>query len=419
MFFNKKFKQTPVAQAVEAKEETDIMIGKALIPAIAEPTHFLVCGSIGSGKSLIINRSIKAVRARNQPAVIIDPGGEVMSSLARPGDVILNPLDKRAKQWDIFGEIDGPWDHDRMAKVLCPSGAAASSSEEWRGYAQGLLSAIIARLHGQNESIKELVRLATTADAAELGNFVAGKPAAALCAKGADKMLASVRGILGSVLAPWQYMPSDREKFTFQKWLESPQGIIWLPARADHRSLLAPMFSAMVGSFVTSLLSLPPKLDRRVWVFLDEMPSLGRIEGIQSALAEGRKFGLCGVIGLQSISQIRSIYGREETQSLMSVIRNWVILNQSDPDSSKYFSDALGQQEIIRPQHSQNDSGVSTSYQYTTQPVILPSQLTGLPTRQAFLRISGEPTIKHISVPIIQMPKICEPFMRGDISSAG
>lgn len=418
MFFNKKFKQTPVAQATEQKEETDIMIGKALIPAIAEPTHFLVCGSIGSGKSLIINRQIKAVRARNQPAVIIDPGGEVMSALARPGDVILNPLDKRARQWNIFGEIDGPWDYDRMANVLCPSGAAASTAEEWRGYAQSVLSAIIARLHRQNENIKELMRLATTADAQELGNFVAGKPAAALCAKGSERMLSNVRAILGSVLAPWQYMPSERDKFTFRKWLENPQGIIWLPARADHRSLLAPMFSAMIGSFVTAMLSLPSKLDRRIWVFLDEMPSLGRIEGIQGALAEGRKFGLCGVIGLQSVSQIRAIYGREETQSLMSVIRNWVILNQSDPDSAKYFSDALGQQEIIRPQHSQNDNGVSTSYQYTTQPVILPSQLTGLPTRQAFLRISGEPTIKHISIPIIQMQQTCSPFERGDIPSA-
>jgi type IV secretory pathway TraG/TraD family ATPase VirD4 len=390
------------------------MIGPVAIPPGAEPTHFLICGSIGSGKSQIINRISDSVRSRSQPAVIIDPGGELMSNLWMPGDIILNPLDSRCHRWDLFGEIDGAWDYDRMARVLVPSGAGDNSSAEWRGYAQSLVSAIISRLHKNNESILEMVRLATTADSAELAQFVAGKPAAALTAKGADKMLASVRGILGTAIAPWQYMPDNRPAFTFRKWLKNPTGFVWLPARADHRSLLAPLFSAMVGSFVTALLSMPPKLDRRIWAFLDEMPALGRIEGIERALSEGRKFGLCAVVGIQSVSQIRSIYGREESQTLLAVMRNWVILNQSDPDSAKYFSDALGQQEIIRPQRSTSDNGESTSYQYATQQVILPSQLTGLPTLSAYLRMSGDSIIKYIRVPIITFERQTEPFVRID-----
>ncbi len=392
-----------------------VQIGPVKIPPQAEPTHFLVCGSIGSGKSQIINRVADSVRYRQQPAVIIDPGGELMSNLWKPGDVILNPLDSRSHRWNLFGEIDGAWDYDRIARVLVPSGPAGTSNEEWRGYSQSLVGAIIARLHKGNESIAEMVRLATTADAQELAAFVAGKPAAALTAKGADRMLASVRGILGTALAPWQYMPENREPFTFRAWLDNPKGFIWLPARADHRSLLAPLFSAMIGSFVTAQLSLLPKLDRRIWAFLDEMPALGRIEGIERALSEGRKFGLCGVVGIQSVSQIRAIYGREESQTLLSVMRNWCVLNQSDPDSAEYFSKALGQQEIIRPQKSVSDNGVNIAYQHATQSAVLPSQLTGLPTLQAYLRVSGDSTIKKIRIPIITFQKQTEPFIRGDV----
>ncbi len=380
-----------------------ITIGAVPIPPQAETTHFMVAGATGSGKSLAINRIFSAVISRGQPAVVVDPGGGLLERFYDPsrGDIILNPLDSRAHSWDLFSEIEGSWDCPRLAASLCPSGGS-ESNKEWSGYAQSLLSALFSRM--QPGDVHELVRLATAASAQELATFVDGKPAAALCAKGADKMLASVRAILGSRLSAWEFMPKGREAFNFRAWLQAPKGVIWLPSRADQRSLLSPLYGSMCGAFSTGLLSLPEDLSRRCWLFLDEAPTLGEIEGLSALLAEGRKFGASCVLGFQDVSQIRTAYGREGAQTLASLMRTKLILAAEDPDSADYYSKMLGQREIIRPQESVNDQGKSTTYQHTTESVVLGSELMGLQVGFGYLKIAGDPRIKKVRIPIPELP---------------
>lgn len=392
--------QAPQQQKATALQ---ITIGGVPIPPQAETTHFMVAGATGSGKSLAINRIFSAVITRGQPAVCVDPGGGLLERFYDParGDVILNPLDSRAHAWDLFSEIEGPWDSPRLAASLCPSGGS-ESNKEWSGYAQSLLAALFSRIQGGDAH--EMVRLATAASAQELAQFVDGKPAAALTAKGADKMLASVRAILGSRLAPWEFMPQGREAFNFRSWLQAPRGIVWMPSRADQRTLLAPLYGSMSGAFSTGLLSLPEDLSRRVWLFLDEAPTLGPVEGLSALLAEGRKFGASCVLGFQDVSQIRTAYGREAAQTLASLMRTKLILAAEDPESAKYYSDMLGQREIIRPQESINEQGKSTTYQHTTESVVLGSELMGLQVGFGYLKIAGDPRIKKVRIPIPELP---------------
>jgi type IV secretory pathway TraG/TraD family ATPase VirD4 len=398
---------TPATQ-----DASQIMIGPVPIPAQAETTHIMIAGATGAGKSLAINRIFLTVVQRCQPAVCVDPGGGLLERFYNParGDIILNPLDARSHAWDLFSEIEGPWDCPRLAASLCPSGGG-DSNREWSGYAQSLLAALLSRMTGSD--MQEMVRLATAADAAELAAYVQGKPAAALTAKGADKMLASVRAILGSRLAPWEFMPTDHPRFSFRNWLTAPRGMIWLPSRADQRSLLAPLYGSMCGAFSTGLLSCSEDLQRRVWMFLDEAPSLGPIEGLERLLAEGRKFGASCVLGFQDISQIRSTYGREGAQTLASVMRTKLLMAQEDPESADYYSKMLGQREIIRPQKSVNESGSSTTYQHATEQVVLPSELMGLGVGVGYLKVAGDPTIKKVRVPIPNLPPKQHPaFLR-------
>ncbi len=410
--FPKRQPAAPAARGAAQPLPHPIMIGPVALPAQAETTHAMIAGATGSGKSLAINRMFCTVVERAQPAVCVDPGGGLLERFYSParGDVILNPLDARAHSWDLFSEIEGPWDCPRLAASLCPS-SGSDSSKEWSGYAQSLLGALFSRMIGGD--VQELVRLATSADTQELAAYVQGKPAAALCAKGADKMLASVRAILGSRLAPWEFMPGDHPKFSFRTWLQAPKGVVWLPSRADQRTLLAPLYGSMCGAFSTGLLSCPEDLSRRVWMFLDEAPALGPIEGLERLLAEGRKFGACAVLGFQSVSQIRETYGVQGAQTLASVMRTKLIMAAEDPDSADYYSKMLGQREIIRPQKSVNDQGTSVSYQHATEQVVLPSELMGLAVGVGYLKVAGDPVIKKVRVPIPGLPpKQHQAFMR-------
>ena len=384
-----------------------IMIGPVAIPPLAETTHTMIAGARGSGKSLAINRMFATVVERGQPAVCVDPGGGLLERFYNPArDVILNPLDSRAHAWDVFDEIEGPWDCPRLAASLCPAGGS-DSSKEWSGYSQSLLTALIGRM--SSHDMQEFVRLAVAADVQELAPLLAGKAASALISPGAVKMLGSVRAILGSRLGVWEFMPTGRETFSFRTWLQAPRGVVWLPSRADQRALLAPLYGSMCGAFSTGLLSCSEDLSRRVWLFLDEAPSLGPIEGLERLLAEGRKFGAGCVLGFQDVSQIRSAYGRETAQTLASVMRTKLVMAAEDPESADYYSKMLGQREIIRPQKSVNDSGVSVTYQHTTESVVLPSELLGLGVGVGYLKVAGDATIKKVRVPIPDLPPKLHP----------
>ena len=47
------------------------------------------------------------------------------------------------------------------------------------------------------------------------------------------------------------------------------------------------------------ILSERPTFDRRLWVYKDELASLGRLYSFEAAVSKGRKHGLCVVGGVQ------------------------------------------------------------------------------------------------------------------------
>lgn len=55
-------------------------------------------------------------------AVIADPDGGCLNRFYDParGDVILNPFDRRAHTWDLYGEITPPHDVEQLARSLTP-----------------------------------------------------------------------------------------------------------------------------------------------------------------------------------------------------------------------------------------------------------------------------------------------------------
>jgi len=67
---------------------------------------------------------------------------------------------------------------------------------------------------------------------------------------------------------------------------------------------------------VNALMSLTPSHTRRILLIFDELPSLQRLPYLPEAFAEARKFGGCLVAGMQSISQLRKIYGNHAADYL-------------------------------------------------------------------------------------------------------
>ena len=114
------------------------------IPPLDETKHFKLIGATGSGKSTAIRESLTSALQRGDRAIIADPDGGYLARFYRPerGDMILNPFDQRSARWDLFGEIEQPYDVDQLARSLIPEGPDPSG-HEWRGFARSFLSAVI------------------------------------------------------------------------------------------------------------------------------------------------------------------------------------------------------------------------------------------------------------------------------------
>ena len=90
-------------------------------PKGGETLHTLITGSTGSGKTVAMLGLLDQIEARGGRAVIYDKMGSFVPHFFKPErDVILNPFDARAADWDIFCEARAETDFETMAAALIP-----------------------------------------------------------------------------------------------------------------------------------------------------------------------------------------------------------------------------------------------------------------------------------------------------------
>ena len=399
----------------KSKAGTELKIGNVSIPVDVEPLHFLVAGGTGTGKSQAINSFVKTLRDRGDKVLVVDSGGEAMARLFRDGDTLLNPLDSRTAKWSPFAELASVFDCDRLAQSMIPS-EDGGKDRQWQLYAQGLVTAVLQRLFeagGTDASNERFSHMLTVASAAEIQQMVQGLPASTLFSgmtggKGEGGMLASVKGIIGAYLPAYRHLsPSTgAEGFSIRKWVQSEdKNWLWIPYRDDQLSSLKPLISCWIGEAVNSTLSLRPSAERRLWIVTDELASLGMIASLSDGLTKGRKYGLRVVAGLQSVSQLRQIYGQNGAQTLLSCLSTLLCLRAADSDTAEYFSKSFGQQEILRTDTSENSNGgTTTSVKHVTQAAILASEISGLSQRVGFVRVANQPDrVFSTTIPICDL----------------
>lgn len=417
---------TQVLAPPKAKgEATDqLKIGNVEIPIEVEPLHFLIAGTTGTGKSQAINRFLRILRERGDKVLVVDSGGGAMARLFRPGDTLLNPLDARTAKWSPFSELTSVFDCDRLAQSMIPA-EDGGKDRQWQLYSQGLVTAVLQRLFeagGSDATNERFSHMLTVAPSAEIQQMVQGLPASTLFSgmtggKGEGGMLASVKGIIGAYLPAYRHLnPSTgADGFSIRKWVQSEdKNWLWIPYRDDQLSSLKPLIACWLGEAVNSTLSLRPSAERRLWIFTDELASLGMIASLSDGLTKGRKYGLRVVAGLQSVSQLRQIYGQNGAQTLLSCLSTLLCLKAADPDVAEYFSKAFGEQEILRTDTSENaQGGRTTSEKHVIQKAILASEISGLPMRVGFVRVANQPDRVFVTgIPVCELgPEVIEPYL--------
>jgi type IV secretion system protein VirD4 len=94
--------------------------------------------------------------------------------------------------------------------------------------------------------------------------------------------------------------------------------------------------------------------NRPILFLLDEFPRLGKIPAITDALAtlRAKKITICIII--QSLAQLKMIYGHDTQEVIADTCAFKAVLGATDANTQEYFSKLVGTYEKIRSSQSQN-----------------------------------------------------------------
>ena len=383
-----------------------------------ETKHVKLIGTTGSGKSTAIRDLLEQALRRGDRAVIADPDGGYQREFhdAGRGDRILNPFDPASVRWDLFAEIEQPWDVDQLARSLIPE-ATTGADREWRQYARVLLASLMRQLwEARVHDTGELVRLITTAPVEELRTLLGGTAAAPYLEDSNARMFSSIRSVATTALAPLEFVAQQSgPAFSVRHWIRGStargQGavgsVLFLPYRASQIAALRGLISTWMRLAIFETMSLPER-DHRLWFVVDELDALGPIDGLKDALARLRKFGGRCVLGFQSIAQVRSTYGDGDARTLVENCGNTLILRCSASEgggTAQFASQLIGEREIVREQVTRSRrpgdwrASRSESLQHVTERAVLPSEIERLADLEGYVKIASLPSWHRVQLP--------------------
>jgi len=216
----------------------------------------------------------------------------------------------------------------------------------------------------------------------------------------------------------FQYLV-DEGDFSIRQWIQDEwrEGWLYITYRDDQMGLLRNLVATFLEMALVEGLSLSENQERGLWYIMDEVDSLGKVTSLRAGLTKLRKYGGRCVLGLQTVSQLRTTYGRDEAQTLIANTSVKCILRAGDSETAKNMEHELGEQEIERTQindsFSTNNQGSSESQSMSTQVVrqsaVLASEDMGLPDLEGFLKIPGD-EIARIKVEYVSMPDVNRAF---------
>jgi type IV secretory pathway TraG/TraD family ATPase VirD4 len=385
------------------------------ITRLEETKHFKLIGTTGTGKSTAIRELLAAALQRGDRAVIADPDGGYCARFFDPwrGDRILNPFESRSARWEPLAELEELADPEHLAGALIATSADAAAGE-WRGYARAFVAAVLDRCRVIRPcDTRELWRLIAIASAEELRPLLAGTPAQPFLDPENARMFGSLRSIAVSALRPLEFVQwQSGPPFSVRQWVRQARGVLFIPYAARQIAALRTLIATWMGLAIFEALSQKEGCDQRLWLVVDELDSLGAIDGLKDALARLRKFGGRCVLGFQSISQVSAVYGAG-AQAIVENCGNTLILRCSASENggtSQYASRLIGDREVIRRQHSRGRdnsgglftlgrrSSVQVSEQSVVEPAVLASQLEQLPDLAGYLKTASSPVWHRVRI---------------------
>lgn len=393
---------------------TGFTLGGLNLPRDFETSHFLVLGTTGSGKSVLLNQLLAQVSSRNEKAIIYDVKGEFLSKHGKPDNkdnLIFYPFDTRSLRWSVFNEIRHKPDFDMIATALLQPPKEASENKYWYDAARDVFRAGMLFLYmnnmKKNRDIIDFFNKPMAEIVASISSLPLEERSALKHIDGDSKPAMGVMSTLQAGIPFLRYIADQDGDFSFREFIrdQKDRRHLYLLNIRNYEPIFKPLMTFVVDIMTREVLSLPDDREKRIFFLVDEFASLGRLSSIFDFISMARSKGGSMILANQDLGAIESIYGRPLLKTFYNNLNNKFILRIEDPETSKFLSEAFGEREIIKKMESRSMSPGDFGDRHTisdqdkTEKVILQSQFQDLKDFQAYIKI-GKIGISKFKIPV-------------------
>jgi len=402
-----------LAKMMEARDDTaPYSIAGVPMRKGSETLHTMIGGAQGTGKSQQFIRMMQQVRARGKRAIVYDPSGEFTRMFFREGiDVLMNPLDKRSPNWNMWREIQRDYHFDNMANGLIPDPAEADPF--WAQAGRMVLKDVI-RVLGQADLYNAIAR--SNLDA--MHALLAGTAGATYVDPTTERTGMSLKMTIQNQLESFRFLPDTGEPFSIREWVQNDSDSwMFITAREELREALKPVLSLWIDTAIKAVLGLEPTHKERLWFFIDELPTLQKLDILKLALTNTRKYGLCMVIGIQDFSQLNEIYGQHQARTIISGCQTKLLLRVTDGEAARLLAKLMGEAELDEKEEtlsyglSAGRDGVSVFARRNLRDIVLTSEVLTLPDMHGYMTIPGDYPVAKVAYQYEATPTIAEGFI--------
>lgn len=396
-----------------------LKIGDLHIVKDSEIQNFGVHGTVGTGKSTIINSFLEQVRASNQRATIYDKGNNFIKLFYREGkDVILNPIDARCPRWDLWLECLDKADFESFALPLVPD---SKGDPFWNMAARRLFVATAEKMRGDaDRSIKKLLDKLLSYSLDDLKTYVENTDASSLVEGSVEKTAATIRVVLGVYVNSLRYCEhldnAKGEPFAIREWVHKADEDSWIFISSDGRvqAALKPLITTWLNLLMQSVLSLSPSRTRRIWTVLDELASLDKLPKLQDYMQEARKFGGVTFISIQNFPQVEDVYGPKSASAIWDLCNTVVYFRSPSSKVAEWVQKEIGEihKNKFQDQYSYGvetiRDGVNFSKNENREKIVSYSDIQRLDDLECYVSLKGNYPVTKLKIEYKAFPILNE-----------
>ncbi|WP_426424213.1 type IV secretion system DNA-binding domain-containing protein [Bradyrhizobium genosp. A] len=333
------------------------------LPFRLETRNLLVVAASGHGKSNIVRSFAHQMIRRGDKVILHCNKGDVTQCFDLNDVILISPSHRDGWAWHVAADIDGPAAAAEFAKDVIPASDQPFWSDSARLVLADTISAmahelgtewgpgeLLLTLLSKPQNLRDRIASIDLSASPLLGNGDDDN--------GVDKTVQSIMSTLLSAavyaLRPmayaWTHLPPEK-RFSVKAWLSdtnSQSKIVIVQTSPNFEEMSTAVCGGILRRVCKALSDASVAIDanRRVSLVLDEMYSLGRVEGLAKALSVGREKGLVCLAALQSQQQLDELYSKEASL-LLDLFQIKIYGRLTAGPSAELAEKTIGSRDII------------------------------------------------------------------------